>query len=642
MPEPILNLSRIAEIEQKLDAISDEENRLHYLNELAEFYTYTNIREAQRILAEQETLLRHFQHPELLLNYYLNTAIVENQFYNFMLSDQHFRQALAIVEDEGNVTQQIEVYLEYAGTLINLNELEKAFLYIERAHRHLTGFPSEILLARVLCREGYLHLHLSDFDKAAELFFQSDKIFSSIDSNKLKIKDLYFKTLVHAGFGNIYERIGDFEKCVQAYLKVVNMCETADMRSRLAWHYLNVGKAYMALNSYENAEAFFRKVDNIPDDISLSARAYAMANMGYCIYLDGRYDEALELYNRAEQIYRRKFDDYDNFSIVSHWKGLVYDAIGRIKKAESQLVEALEYAQLARNPRQQATICRDIAELYAERGDFRNAYDYEVLHNQFTKRYFEEQNNIRMSEFEFKFEAERRRKETEMLRLQATGLQLKALRAQMNPHFMFNALNSIQNYISDDKDMAAKYLAKFARLMRASLEYSELEIISLENEIAFLENYLDINQKLRFDERLNFKITVDEDIEEDIVGVPTMIVQPYIENAIEHGLRPKKGGFIKIDFQLLDDNTILCLVEDNGIGRELARKMQERDGYHLHHKSRGTAITEKRLEILHSSRKDKLSVEVIDLKDPLSMEPLGTRVEIKIPIIEMPYKITDS
>jgi two-component system, LytTR family, sensor kinase len=174
--------------------------------------------------------------------------------------------------------------------------------------------------------------------------------------------------------------------------------------------------------------------------------------------------------------------------------------------------------------------------------------------------------------------------------------------------------------------------------MRSSLEYSEYEIISLENEIEFLTDYLYINQKLRFEDKLQYKVTVDEDLEEDLMGVPTMIVQPYIENAIEHGLRSKRGGMLKVDFKLLDENTILCSVEDNGIGRELARKMQERDGYHLHHKSRGTSITEQRLEILHSSRKDKFSVTTIDLKDPLSNEPIGTRVEIKIPIAEMPFK----
>lgn len=137
---------------------------------------------------------------------------------------------------------------------------------------------------------------------------------------------------------------------------------------------------------------------------------------------------------------------------------------------------------------------------------------------------------------------------------------------------------------------------------------------------------------------MQYKIIVDEELEDDIIGVPTMIVQPYIENAIEHGIRPKKGGLIKIVFALFDEKTIKCTIEDNGIGRDKAREMQEKDNYHLNHKSRGTNITEKRLELLHNDRDDKFSVKIIDLKHPLSNEALGTRVEILIPIVELPYK----
>jgi sensor histidine kinase YesM len=203
-------------------------------------------------------------------------------------------------------------------------------------------------------------------------------------------------------------------------------------------------------------------------------------------------------------------------------------------------------------------------------------------------------------------------------------------------------LNGLQNYIvSNQADFAEKYLAKFSKLMQASLEYSDLEIISLESELEFLKDYLLINQKLRFGDSMQYQVTVDEDLEEDIIGVPTMIVQPYVENAIEHGLRPNKGGLITIEFKYYDEDTILCIVQDDGVGREFTREQQKKDGYELRHKSRGTSITEKRLELLNSTKKDKFFVQIIDLKDPLSKKPLGTRVEIKIPIVELPFKNQD-
>jgi two-component system, LytTR family, sensor kinase len=631
---------RIEDLENRLDKLDSDDTKLLALNEIASFYTFTNIREAQRRLAEQQILLEKRQYPDILLGFNLNTAIVENQLYNYRLSEIHFRQALEIVENEGNVSQLIEVLIDFAGTLMNMHELTEAADLLDRANRQLKAFPDEILSARLLCREGNLWLHYTDYDRATELLFQSDKLFSTIEPEKLAIKDLYFQTLIHSGLGLIFEKTGDMHRCVNAYRRVVEMSESSGIRSRLAWHYVNVGKAYMTLNDYSNAEEFFQKADGIKDDISQSARAHATANLGYCHYLGGRYEEALDHYNRAEQIYRRsKETDYENLSVVSHWKGILFDAIGKPKRAEKRLLDALNLANLAKDTRQQAIVCRDIAGFYADRNDFRMAYDYEVFHSKFMRKYYEETNKIKVDELEFKYEADRRRKEAEMLRLQATGLQLKALRAQMNPHFMFNALNSIQHHIqSEDRELAAMYLAKFAKLMRSSLEYSELEIISLENEIEFLGDYLTINQKLRFDGKLDFSIIVDEDIEDDITGVPTMIVQPYIENAIEHGIRPKKGGFIKIEFKLVDDDSILCIIEDNGIGRARAREFQERDNYHLRHKSRGVSITERRLEILHSTRKDTFSTQTIDLYDPLSNEALGTRVEVQIPIVEITSK----
>ena len=237
-----------------------------------------------------------------------------------------------------------------------------------------------------------------------------------------------------------------------------------------------------------------------------------------------------------------------------------------------------------------------------------------------------------------KFEAEKEKQNAKLLRLEAAKLQMKALRAQMNPHFMYNALNAIQNYITSNKgESAAKYLAKFAKLMRQSLYYSDLETISLEKELEFLEDYLYINQKLRFDS-LSYSIMVGDEIEEDILGVPTMIVQPYVENAIEHGLRTKKKGHIGLTVRLFDEDTILFIIEDDGIGRDAARDMQVHDTKYQNHRSKGTAITEERLRLLHNSKEErKVFVDTIDLASE-SGQASGTRVEIKIPIVDIHVK----
>jgi sensor histidine kinase YesM len=283
---------------------------------------------------------------------------------------------------------------------------------------------------------------------------------------------------------------------------------------------------------------------------------------------------------------------------------------------------------------------KSIADLYAKELEYKNAYDYQVLYNQAVERIMSDELNSQIRELEIRYSAESKEKEAEMFKLQAAGLQLKALRAQMNPHFVFNALNSVQNYItSNETTQAAKYLAEFAHLMRKSLEYSELEVISLEKEVDFLRNYLDINMNLRFENQLRYEITIDEEIEEDIYGVPTMIVQPYVENAIEHGIRSKRNGLIKIDFSLIDENTILCTVEDDGIGRQKARDLQLKNPSFKDHKSMGTRITQDRLEILLRTRNmDENAVEIHDLVDDETGRAMGTRVEIRIPVMEIPMR----
>ena len=254
---------RISDLENRLDKIESNDVKVLALNEIAEFYTFTNIREAQKRLSEQHRLLETHGTFDLLLNFNLNTAIVENQFYNYKLSEIHFQNALELVEEQGNVSQLVEVLIDFAGTLINMNALTEAADLLDKADRQLKAFPDDILSARLLCREGNLWLHYTDYDRATELLFQSDKMFSNIEADKLTIKDLYFQTLIHSGLGLIFEKTNDMQRCVKAYRRVVEMSESAGIRSRLAWHYVNVGKAYMTLNDYSNAVEFFQKADSI-------------------------------------------------------------------------------------------------------------------------------------------------------------------------------------------------------------------------------------------------------------------------------------------------------------------------------------------------------------------------------------------
>lgn len=214
---------------------------------------------------------------------------------------------------------------------------------------------------------------------------------------------------------------------------------------------------------------------------------------------------------------------------------------------------------------------------------------------------------------------------------QLFDLERKALRLQMNPHFIFNTLNSIQNYILEhNKTSAISYLNKFSKMMRQVLYNSDKSIVPLSDEISLLRNYIEL-ERLRFGTTFDYSIQIDEEIEEDFIGVPPMLIQPHVENAILHGLINLKGrkGKLDIIFRPQSTDTILCIVEDNGIGREASRqrKLESKSK----HKSRGVRITEQRLEKINHFYSKKLSVNFDDKYDDKG-KPAGTMVTIIIPV----------
>ncbi|MBL0331336.1 MAG: histidine kinase [Chlorobi bacterium] len=207
--------------------------------------------------------------------------------------------------------------------------------------------------------------------------------------------------------------------------------------------------------------------------------------------------------------------------------------------------------------------------------------------------------------------------------------ELQALRLQMNPHFIFNSLNSIQSYITDNKqELASEYLALFARLIRKILDNSRKQAIPIAKEIETLEIYLTL-ERVRFDNQFDYKFDIDPNVDVHWLTIPPMLIQPYIENSIKHGLRPKSsGGTIIIGMKMIDEINMLCWIQDNGIGRKKALELKNQRL--TSHKSIAMEATKDRLEILNSLRKQKVSVKVIDLYN--NNEALGTKVELIIPI----------
>jgi len=215
---------------------------------------------------------------------------------------------------------------------------------------------------------------------------------------------------------------------------------------------------------------------------------------------------------------------------------------------------------------------------------------------------------------------------------QVFELRQKALSLQMNPHFIFNTLNSIQNFIlKNNIDQALQFMGKLSQLMRLILTGTREEYVPMINEIKILSHYLDL-EKIRFNDKFEYSIQIDNAIDSDFMGVPPMLVQPFVENALLHGIMHKKEkGNIRLTFTLMKGD-ILCVVEDDGVGREVAAKIQKESG--LGHSSRGIAITADRLSLFDEKNLNKKRIIINDRLDDKGLV-VGTRVEVLLPFIEM-------
>lgn len=209
-------------------------------------------------------------------------------------------------------------------------------------------------------------------------------------------------------------------------------------------------------------------------------------------------------------------------------------------------------------------------------------------------------------------------------------IQEQLFRVQMNPHFIFNSLTNIQHFIFEQDPLkAGKYLAVFAKLIRSILEHSRKDMITLREEIETITRYLEL-QQLRLENKLEFELKIDDSIDQDITEIPPMLAQPFIENAIEHGIMHKRTGIGKVTISIQEkERFLLLMIEDNGVGRKKAGEL--RTARLEKHESLAVGLTRTRLQGLWGRKKPNDVFSIIDLEDE-SGSPCGTLVCLRIPL----------
>ncbi|QTE24514.1 histidine kinase [Polaribacter cellanae] len=243
----------------------------------------------------------------------------------------------------------------------------------------------------------------------------------------------------------------------------------------------------------------------------------------------------------------------------------------------------------------------------------------EKLKDQLNEKLSEKVEHYKLSEIEALYEK------------QINELKLTSLLSQMNPHFIFNVLNSIKLYIiNNESKLAARYLNKFSKLIRKILEASNTKEISLQEELETMDLYMTI-ENIRFSNEIDFQIKVDENVSLETIKVPPLVLQPFLENALWHGLSSKKEDKkIVLSIDKKEANFIQFTIKDNGIGRAASAKIKSEKS--INRKSIGIALTKDRLANFVKGSQKNYSINYTDLKDE-NGKALGTKVMVKIPLL---------
>ena len=512
---------------------------------------------------------------------------------------------------------------------------------------------------------GIDYQDLGLYAKAIEQYKKSFDIADKLNNDE----DIYLAT---NNIGSVYEEWGKFDLAREYYQNALKIAEENNNQRYMGISLQNIGVAYQHLGAYDQALRFFERSLKVSQEIGDKKGIFnTYLNKGVVYSKMEDNEEAIQNYEKALEI-SIESGNKKNIAEASLKLGSLLTMQKKYIQAYPLLNNALNIAQETNEPILIKDAFQAIANFYKNRKDFEQALlNYESYTN-LKDSIFNQDSRKEISEMQTLYEVDKKEKEIEiqnlkieqqqaqfyyivfgvgllilltlllfsryrlkqkhmrlMLERKNIDIEQRLLRTQMNPHFIFNSLNSISSFISlNNPDNAQAYLSKFARLMRYILENSRKTMIPLEDEINTLSLNLELEQ-LRHNHRFDYQIKVDDQLEIENTFVPPMLIQPFIENAIFHGLSGiEEQGMIKIEFQA-NGELMYCTVEDNGVGRDLTLKNKQKTGT-KEHVSLGMQVTRERLAILNEKTKEEVSLRIVDLKSDDGIA-LGTKIELHIP-----------
>ncbi|HXS55463.1 MAG TPA: tetratricopeptide repeat protein [Hanamia sp.] len=659
---------------------ADDTIRLNLLNKMAADYYKTDPEKALAPAKEALTVAQKLEYPVRIAKAYDNLGKIYDSLENDSMALTFYNKALPIYEQKKQQSETA-ILLYTIGIIYQGSDQVKALRFHQRALEIMIELKDQHRLANLYRSIGVDYNYLSDYPKAIESLQKALEIFES-SGDKLGMGTVYGNMgITYTYLNNLPKSMAYHKRAIQVYEQINYEKGLAQEYGNIGNVYDDMDDSSMALQFYNKALALGRKLCNkgtIASNLSNIGIVYNYYQNYKSAY--AHLSEALKLYEQLKKKESISLCLSELAYIYRDAPERMLKGFGILPKDRMSTViryqkRALAMAGETGSVMRQAYAWDNLGDTYKKQNDFRNALfafekavtlkdsalndsktreitklemQFEFDKKEDSTRSANEKNQalatvaIRQERTKYNFiftaasililasviififykrrrDAEEKKHEAEF-RSQVSETELKALRAQMNPHFIFNSLNSISNYIAkNESGVATEYLNKFAKIMRMILENSEKKTIPLSEELKALELYMQLESK-RLDDKFAYSIKVADDIDTENTLMPPMILQPFVENSIWHGIANKEGkGNIRIDISR-SGQMLQCIIDDDGLGR----KKTEAPANTKDHLSLGMKITKARIEIMNKARKSNGTVELLDLTK-------GMRVSVNLP-----------
>jgi tetratricopeptide (TPR) repeat protein/uncharacterized membrane-anchored protein YhcB (DUF1043 family) len=572
-----------------------------------------------------------------LINIWRAKGLKEQRRGNYDTAIANYTNGLKIAE----TLREKKLIAIFYDDLAAINLVKGNFLESQRYYyKSLKLFEEQGLqnqIALSYFNLGLVNRNLKKFNTALNFYQQSLAISTKLKDNKM-VAVAYHSMAVLYDFRNMKDSILFYAK------KAMQINRQYGFDQGLAENLNAIGIVHKDLNQYDTAYFYLSKARALFTQLkSKKDIAATEINIGelYCSAPNNFFNSGTiakeKRYTEAEKLFEGVLKFAQDAELKEEeqiaWEGLsdVYKKQGKYKKAVEALQKHITIKDSLLNAEKIEAVTREAERIEFEKKEAVTA----TLHQSALAQQRTIKNSIvsgagillvgGLISFVFyrrKRNAVEKQKEAEF-KTEVAEIEMKALRAQMNPHFMFNSLNSIGDYISHNKnDLASDYLAKFAKLMRLVLENSEKKVVVLADDLKALELYMQL-EALRMNHKFSYDLQVDNNIDPETTLVPPLLLQPFVENSIWHGIATKQGtGKIKVAI-IKSQNMIKCIVEDDGIGRAAAKSLQQLVA--TEKKSLGMKITEARIQILNKVKNVSAGIQLFDLAQ-------GTKVELILPL----------